>query len=61
MEEQEALARAGQNVLFLADWGEGDQEALLGSAMPVRDGIRSCTKSTPPLLRRRSIGSHAAG
>ena len=26
--------------LFLADWGEGDQGALLGSAMPVWDKIR---------------------
>ena len=46
MEEQGARARAEQNVLFLvfffvslflflADRGEGDQRALLGSAMPV--------------------------
>ena len=57
VEEQGARARAGQSVLslylflcffFLADWGEGYQGALLGSALPAWDGMGSCTK-IPPL------------
>ena len=70
MEEQGAQARAGQDVLFLclfilflflAEWGEEDQGALIGSTMPVWGGIRSCTKSPPPLLWRRSTRVACSG
>ena len=49
MEKQGARARDkiffSFGFFFLADRGDGDQGALLGSAMPVWDGIRSLTKS----------------